>query len=146
LFSTTRSFVSVRRIERAQRGGRLSTSLPGRTPRCARSIRLTLTEDLVVENNVFVLSGVVDETMLYQVTGEGVNISNFNHRDNIFFNNGREIPVGGLADPNREPGFSNADPKLVGGTGTNYETWMATARSQVKRRGVSLDLSKANEP
>ena len=106
-------------------------------------MRLTQSENLVLKNNIFILSGVVDETMLYQVTGEGVNISNFDHRDNTFFNNGREIPVGGFADVNREPGFSNADPKLVGGTGTSYETWMATARSPVKRRGI--DLSKPNE-
>jgi len=112
---------------------------------CARSARLTQTENLTLKNNIFILSGVVDETMLYQVTGAGVNVSNFDHRDNTFFNSGREIPVGGLADPNREPGFSNADPKLVGGTGTSYETWMATARSPVKGRGVSLELSKTNE-
>ena len=112
---------------------------------CARSARLTQTENLTLKNNIFILSGVVDETMLYQVTGAGVNVSNFDHRDNTFFNNGREIPVGGLADPNQEPGFSNADPKLPGGTGTSYETWMATARSQVKGRGVSLELSKTNE-
>src|ERR1051325_9278386 len=112
---------------------------------CGRSVRLTQTENLTVKNNIFILSGVVDETMLYQVTGEGVKVSNFDHRENTFFNNGREIPVGGLADPNQEPGFSNANPKLAGGTGTNYETWMATARSQVKGRGVSLELSKTNE-
>jgi len=110
---------------------------------CARSVRLTQSENLVLKNNIFMLSGVVDETMLYQVTGEGVNISNFDHRDNTFFNKGREIPVGGLADVNREPGFSNTDPKLVGGTGTSYETWMATARSPVKKRGI--ELSKSNE-
>jgi parallel beta helix pectate lyase-like protein len=112
---------------------------------CARSARLTQTENLTLKNNIFILSGVVDETMLYQVTGAGVNISNFDHHDNTFFNNAREVPVGGLADPNLEPGFSNADPKLAGGRGTSYETWMATARSQVKARGVTLDLSKANE-
>ena len=112
---------------------------------CARSVRLTQTENLTLKNNIFILSGVVDETMLYQVTGAGVNVSNFDHRDNTFFNNAREVPVGGLADPNLEPGFSNADPKLAGGTGTSYETWMGTARSQVKARGVTLELSKANE-
>ena len=104
-----------------------------------RSARLTQTENLVVKNNIFILSGVVDETMLYQVTGEGVEVSNFDHRENTFFNNGREIPVGGLVDPNQEPGFSNADPKLNGGTGTSYESWMATARSQIKGRGISLN-------
>ena len=93
-------------------------------------MRLTQTENLTVKNNIFILSGVVDETMLYQVTGAGVKVSNFDHRENTFFNNGREIPMGGLADPNREP---------AGGTGTSYETWMATARSQIKGRGVSLD-------
>jgi hypothetical protein len=104
--------------------------------RCGRSVRLTQTENLALKNNIFILSGVVDETMLYQVTGEGVKVVNFNHRENTFFNDGREIPIGGLADPNQEPGFSNADPKLAGGTGTSYETWMATARSQMKGRGV----------
>ena len=112
---------------------------------CGRSVRLTQTDNLALKNNIFILSGVVDETMLYQVTGEGVKVSNFDHRENTFFNNGREIPVGGLADPNQEPGFSNADPKLAGGTGTNYQTWMGTVRSQVKGRGVLLDLSKPNE-
>jgi hypothetical protein len=108
-------------------------------------VRLTHTENVSLKHNIFILSGVVDETMLYQVTGEGVKIGNFDHRENTFFNNGREIPVGGLADPNQELGFSNANPKLSGGTGTNYETWMATGRSQVKGRGVVLDLSKSNE-
>jgi hypothetical protein len=103
---------------------------------CGRSVRLTQTENLTLKNNIFILSGVVDETMLYQVTGEGVKVSNFDHRENTFYNNGREIPVGGLADPNQEPGFSNADPKLAGGAGTSYETWMATARSQIKGRGA----------
>ena len=88
------------------------------------------------------LSGVVDETMLYQVTGAGVKVDDFIHRDNTFFNRGGDVPVGGLADPNQEPGFSKADPKLAGGTGTDYESWMATARSQLKGRGVSLELSK----
>src|SRR6185503_1979739 len=107
---------------------------------CGGSVRLTRSENLVLQNNIFILSGVVDETMLYQVTGTGVKADGFIHRDNTFFNNGGDIPVGGLADPNREPGFSKSDPKLAGGTGTNYETWMATARSQVKGRGVSLEL------
>jgi len=112
---------------------------------CRRSVRLTQTDDLVLQNNIFVLSGVVDETMLYQITGEGVRVNGFDHRDNTFFNKGGDIPIGGLADPNKEPGFSKADPKLAGGTGTNYETWMATARSQLRGRGVSLGLSKPNE-
>ena len=103
---------------------------------CGGSVRLTRSENVVLRNNIFILSGVVDETMLYQVTGAGVKVDGFNHRDNTFFNRGGDIPVGGLADPNQEPGFSKADPKLAGGTGTNYETWMATARSQAKGRGV----------
>ena len=112
---------------------------------CGRSVRLTETHNLVLRSNIFILSGVVDETMLYQLTGEGVKVVAFNRRDNTFFNHGADVPVGGLADPNQEPGFSKADPKLAGGTGTDYETWMATARSQTKGRGVSLDLSKTNE-
>jgi hypothetical protein len=109
---------------------------------CGRSVRLTQSEDLVLQKNIFVLSGVVDETMLYQVTGAGVKIDGFTHRDNTFFNNGHDIPIGGFADPNQEPGFSKADPKLAGGAGTNYETWMATARSNTKERGISPQLSK----
>ena len=108
---------------------------------CGSSVRLKRSENVSVRNNIFVLSGVVDETMLYQVSGAGVKVDGFNHRDNTFFNKGSDIPVGGLADPNQESGFSKADPKLVGGTGTNYQTWMATARSQAKGRGVSLELS-----
>jgi hypothetical protein len=98
---------------------------------CGGSVRLTRSENLVLQNNLFILSGVVDETMLYQVTGAGVKVDGFNHRDNTFFNSGTDIPVGGLADP-----------KLAGGTGTNYETWMATARSQAKGRGDAIELSK----
>jgi hypothetical protein len=112
---------------------------------CRHSVRLTQSENLALKNNIFILSGVVDETMLYQVTGEGVKVSNFDDCENTFFNNGHDIPVGGLADPNQELGFSKADPKLAGVTGTNYWTWMATAQSQIKGRGVSLDLSKSNE-
>ena len=110
-------------------------------PGCS-SVRLARTENLVVQNNIFILSGVVDETMLYQVSGAGVTVNGFNHRDNTFFNRGGDVPVGGFADPNREPGFSKADPKLAGGTGTNYESWMATAQSQTKGRGVSLAPSR----
>jgi hypothetical protein len=98
---------------------------------------LTETDNLRVAKNIFVLSGVVDETMLYQVSGEGVKVNVFDHRDNTFFNSGREIPVGGLADVNKEPGFSKEDPSLAGGLGTDYTTWMATARSQVKGRGAN---------
>jgi hypothetical protein len=104
---------------------------------CGRSLRLVQTENLRLRNNVFVLSGVVDETMLYQVSGEGVKAIAFDHRDNTFFNGGREIPIGGLADPNQEPGFSKDDPKLRGGIGSDYLTWMATGRSEMKGRGVS---------
>jgi len=103
---------------------------------CRRSVRLTETDNLTLQNNVFVLSGVVDETMLYQVSGEGVKVSQFVHRNNTFFNGGRDIPTGGLADPNREPGFSKDDPKLAGGMGTDYSTWMATGRSQSSSRGI----------
>ncbi len=107
---------------------------------CGRSVRLTLTDNLTVKNNIFILSGVVDETMLYQITGEGVKIVSFQHADNTFFNGGHEVPIGGLADPNREPGFSKDDPKLPGGLGTDYATWMATAKpgnnSSSRGRGV----------
>jgi hypothetical protein len=104
---------------------------------CRRSLRLLQTENLRLRNNIFVLSGVVDETMLYQVSGENTKVIAFDHRDNTFFNGGHEIPVGGLADPNQEPGFRKDDPKLRGGVGTDYVTWMATAQSQMKGRGVS---------
>ena len=106
---------------------------------CGRTVRLMRSENVVLRNNIFALSGVVDETMLYQVTGAGVQVDGFNHRDNTFFNRGGDVPVGGLADPNQEPGFSKADPKLAGGTGTDYESWMSTARSQVKGRGVLFE-------
>ena len=104
---------------------------------CRRSVRLTQTDGLAVRNNIFILSGVVDETMLYQVSGEGVKVNGFDHRNNTFFNSGHDIPIGGLADPNREPGFSKNDPKLAGGVGHDFKSWMATAQSQVKGRGVS---------
>jgi hypothetical protein len=104
---------------------------------CRRSLRLLQTENLRLRNNVFVLSGVVDETMLYQVSGENTKVIAFDHRDNTFFNSGHEIPVGGLADPNQEPGFRKDDPKLRGGAGHDYVTWMATAQSPVKGRGAS---------
>jgi parallel beta helix pectate lyase-like protein len=97
---------------------------------CRRSLRLVQTENLRLRNNIFVLSGVVDETMLYQISGENTKVVAFDHRDNTFFNGGHEIPVGGLADPNQEPGFRKDDPKLRGGVGTDYATWMATAQSQ----------------
>ena len=112
---------------------------------CARSVRLTQTDNLRLHNNIFVLSGVVDETMLYQVTGEGVKVSAFDHRNNTFFNGGRDIPVGGLTDPNQEPGFSREDPGLSGGTGTDYESWMATAQSKLTGRGASQPGPKTNE-
>jgi Right handed beta helix region len=107
---------------------------------CNRSVRLTRTEDLKLMNNIFMLSGVVDETMLYQTSGLGTTIVRFDHRDNTFFNSGHDVPVGGLADPNSEPGFSKNDPLLVGGQGTDYRTWMQTAklkeRSSSSGRGV----------
>ena len=107
---------------------------------CARSVRLTQTENLAIRKNIFILSGVVDETMLYQISGQGVKVSGFDHRDNTFFNRGHDIPVGGLADPNREPGFSKEDPKLAGGAGMDFKTWMATAQSKAKGRGVSYQV------
>jgi Right handed beta helix region len=103
---------------------------------CGRSVRLTRTEDLTLKFNVFVLSGVVDETMLYQTSGEGTTAVRFDHRNNTFFNGGDDVPIGGLADPNREPGFSKSDPQLVGGQGIDYASWMATAK--VKSNSPSL--------
>ena len=99
---------------------------------CGRSVRLTRTEDLTLMCNVFVLSGVVDETMLYQTSGVGTVVLRFDHRNNTFYNSGQEVPVGGLADPISELGFSNSDPQLAGGQGTDYATWMATAETQQK--------------
>ena len=55
-------------------------------------------------------------------------MSGFQHSDNTFYNGGRDVPLGGVSDPNREPGFSKADPRLAGGRGADYATWMATAR------------------
>jgi hypothetical protein len=95
---------------------------------CGRSVRLTRTEGLTLRRNVFVLSGVVDETMLYQISGEGTTLAGFDRGDNTFYNGGRDVPTGGLADPNREPGFRKDDPQLAGGLGTDYTSWMATAR------------------
>ena len=112
---------------------------------CGRSVRLTQTDNLILRKNIFILSGVVDETMLFQVTGAGVKVNGFQHFENTYFNRGADVPVGGLADPNREPGFSKADPKLAGGTGTDYRTWMATAHSQIKGRGISLNQTKTDE-
>ena len=109
---------------------------------CRRSLRLTQTDNLAVRNNIFILSGVVDETMLYQISGEGVKVTGFDHRNNTFFNAGHDIPVGGLADPNREPGFSKDDPKLVGGVGHDFKSWMATAQSKMKDRGISYLVQK----
>ena len=102
---------------------------------CGRSVRLTVTEGLTLKNNVFILSGVVDETMLYQTTGEGVKVLSFERHNNTFFNGGREVPTGGLADPNREAGFSKADPLLGGVQGTDYASWMASA--QLKKESPS---------
>lgn len=66
--------------------------------------------------------------MLYQTSGVGTTVIRFDHRDNTFFNGGHDVPVGGLADPNREPGFSKIDPQLAGGQGTDHWTWMAAAK------------------
>jgi hypothetical protein len=111
---------------------------------CGRSVRLTLTEGLTLRDNVFVLSGVVDETMLYQLSGEGAKVAGFDHAGNTFYNGGRDVPVGGLSDPNREPGFSKADPLLAGGRGTDYASWMAAARmapnSPARGRGTRVML------
>jgi hypothetical protein len=93
---------------------------------CKRSVRLVRTEGLKVRGNVFVLSGVIDETMLYQTAGQGTELAGFDHRDNTFFNGGRELPVGGIADPNRETGVRTDDPRLAGGTGSDYASWKAT--------------------
>jgi hypothetical protein len=113
---------------------------------CSRSVRLTRTDALTIKNNIFVLSGVVDETMLYQTTGEGVKVTDFLHANNTFFNGGRDVPSGGLADPNSEPGFSKDDPMLKGGTGTDYLSWMATAtlksESTMRVRGVQGSATK----
>ncbi|MFL6208663.1 MAG: right-handed parallel beta-helix repeat-containing protein [Pyrinomonadaceae bacterium] len=113
---------------------------------CSRSVRLTRTENLTVKNNIFMLSGVVDETMLYQVSGTGVTVSGFNHSQNTFFNRGQEVPVGGLSDPNREAGFSKDDPGMAGGQGSDYASWMATAKlkgdSASKGRGVGSGSPK----
>ncbi len=107
---------------------------------CRRSLRLTRTENLTVRNNIFILSGVVDETMLYQTSGVATAVLKFDHRDNTFFNGGHDVPVGGLRDPNHEAGFMKSDPQLAGGQGTDYLTWMASiklkANSPSLGRGV----------
>jgi hypothetical protein len=87
-------------------------------------VRLTRTENLKILSNIFILSGVVDETMLYQTSGVGTTVVGFEHRDNTFFNKGLDVPVGGLDDPNKEPGFRKDDPQLAGGEGSDYATWM----------------------
>jgi hypothetical protein len=82
----------------------------------------------------------VGETRLYQTSGEGVRVAGFVSDHNTFYNGGRDVPVGGFADPNREQGFSKADPLLAGGRGSDYASWMATARlskgSPSEGRGV----------
>jgi hypothetical protein len=112
--------------------------------KCERSVRLDRTESLTVNSNIFVLSGVVDETMLYQTSGVGTTVVGFEHRNNTFFNKGQDVPVGGLADPNKEIGFRKEDPQLSGGQGTDYETWMKTvslkAHSPSKGRGVRVGI------
>ncbi len=113
---------------------------------CNRSVRLTLTEGLTLKNNIFILSGVVDETMLYQTSGKGVKVERFAHSHNTFYNAGRDVPVGGLADPNGEAGFSKADPFIAGGRGTDYASWMTVARlgknSPARGRGVRASARK----
>ena len=116
---------------------RPGNEVDSRAKGCPRSLRLTHTTGLAVRNNIFILSGVVDETMLYQISGEGVKVNGFDHRNNTFFNGGHDVPVGGLADPNQEPGFSKDDPKLAGGIGHDFKSWMATAQTKVKGRGIS---------
>jgi hypothetical protein len=111
---------------------------------CGRSVRLTRTEDLKLQNNIFMLSGVVDETMLYQTSGVGTTLVRFDHRDNTFFNGGHDVPIGGLADPNNEPGFSKNDPLLIGGQGSDYATWMATAKLKVGSRALGRGVRIGN--
>ena len=65
--------------------------------------------------------------MLYQISGRGTSVSEFNHSDNTFYNNGRDVPPGGLADPSLERGFRKDDPQLVGGAGQDYKSWMGSA-------------------
>ncbi|HEY8188088.1 MAG TPA: right-handed parallel beta-helix repeat-containing protein [Pyrinomonadaceae bacterium] len=110
---------------------------------CGRSVRLTKTENLSLRGNIFVLSGVVDETMLYQIAGEGTAVSRFDHRDNTFFNGGHDVPVGGLADPNREPGFSKSDPQLMGKQGNDYASWMATAKLKTNSPSAGRGIGAA---
>ena len=107
---------------------RPGNEVDSRAKGCGRSVRLTRTEDLTLRSNIFILSGVVDETMLYQTSGPDTALLRFDHRNNTFFNSGHDVPVGGLVDPNREPGFSKSDPKLAGGQGTDYATWMETVK------------------
>jgi len=114
---------------------------PGKN--CGRSVRLVKTDGLTLTNNIFVLSGVVDETMLYQTSGVGTSLSGFVHRDNTFFNSGHDVPVGGIVDPNKESGFRKDDPGLKGGIGSDYRSWMDTAKlrqgSMSVGRGVRLN-------
>jgi hypothetical protein len=76
--------------------------------------------------------------MLYQTSGVGTSVLRFDHRDNTFFNGGHDVPLGGLADPNRELGFMKSDPQLAGGQGTDYGTWMAS----IKLKGNSPSLGR----
>jgi hypothetical protein len=107
---------------------RPGNEVDSRPRRCRRTLRLTRTVGLTVARNVFVLSGVVDETMLYENSGAGTTLLGFDHRENTFFNGGAAVPTAGIADPNREPGFTSADPRLAGGRGVDYASWMTTAR------------------
>jgi hypothetical protein len=112
---------------------------------CRRSVRLTETDNLTVKNNIFILSGVVDETMIYQVTGEGVKIGQFQHSDNTFFNGGHDVPTGGFVNPNREAGFSNEDPQLRGGVGMDYATWVSTAKV-LNKAAAERGVRQAEKP
>src|SRR5438874_11343728 len=112
---------------------------------CGHPVRLTRSEGLILSSNIFILSGVVDETMLYQTSGVGTTIIRFDHRDNTFFNGGHDLPVGGLAEPNREPGFSKSDPRLVGGQGTDYATWMATTKLRINSPSLGRGVRAAGK-
>jgi len=83
--------------------------------------------------------------MLYQTSGVGTTLVGFDHRENTFFNSGRDIPVGGLADPNLEPGFSKSDPELAGGQGTDYITWMAVAKLKSNSSALGRGIQKRNQ-
>ncbi|HEY6118523.1 MAG TPA: hypothetical protein VIV66_01125, partial [Pyrinomonadaceae bacterium] len=64
------------------------------------------------------------------------------HSNNTYFNAGRGVPTGGLADPNSEPGFSKADPQLNGGEGSDYGSWtnIAKLKSNSPSRGRGIQI------